>query len=414
MKRTQWAVGNGFFHSGQVATPATAINYVYDCGALDRTANQASLRREVLVSTERENSIQLLFISHFDFDHVSGLPTLAATATIDRFFIPLVPAGERLLSFAANLTAGNGDASPVIESFYEDLIIDPAQALANLTANQAERAAIVTVEPTTSADVPLKDRVTDAPEGLTRDEVAGAQIDAGLGLDFEPIRVTASAQGAVVWEWVTFVSQRALDAVPAFVNALIRRKLIAGADDLGKPAKVEDLVRNHQRLLTDAYDEAVRTVGSSFNKNLTSLMLYSGPPPSSRLRAYRAKASPAERPEIGAWGPRPGWLGLGDADLRSQARLDEVNNAFNSRKPFVGTFAPSHHGSRHDWNTDLLRGFYPECSRLPTHVFAASGAYGHPHGKVIRDINEAGATSVVAGLSESSRWTEALSVFVDG
>lgn len=375
VKRTQWAVGNGFFHSGQVATPTTAINYVYDCGALNRTPNQASLQREVEVSVARENHIQLLFLSHFDFDHVSGLPTLAAATTINRFFIPMVPAAERLLTFAANLNAGNREASPEVESFYEDLIIDPAQALTTLTADQAEPATIVIVGPTTSADVPLNESVTEIPEGLTRDEIAGAQIDATLLLGVEPVRVTASAQGVVVWEWLTFVSQQALDAVPAFVKALSSRKLISDADDLGKPAKVEDLVRNHKQLLTGAYDEAVQSIGSSFNKNLTSLMLYSGPPPSSRLQAYRAKANPAERPEIGAWGPRPGWLGLGDADLRSQARLDEVNTAFHSRKPFVGTFAPSHHGSRHDWNTDLLRGsiltlraFQPTSLEPPVHM----------------------------------------------
>ncbi|KEP75495.1 hypothetical protein HR12_30860 [Microbacterium sp. SUBG005] len=154
VRRTQWAVGNGFFHSDQVATPTTAINYVYDCGALNRTPNQASLQREVEVSVARDNHIQLLFLSHFDFDHVSGLPTLAAATTINRFFIPMVPAAERLLTFAANLNAGNREASPEVESFYEDLIIDPAQALTTLTADQAEPATIVIVGPTTSADVP--------------------------------------------------------------------------------------------------------------------------------------------------------------------------------------------------------------------------------------------------------------------
>ncbi|MDQ1082262.1 MULTISPECIES: hypothetical protein [Microbacterium] len=412
VSRTQWAVGNGFFHSGRIESSASAVDYVYDCGALDRAPNQASLQREVGVSAERTQHIRLLFLSHFDFDHVSGLPSLIAGATVDRFFIPMVPAVERLLTFAANLTLGLTEAPPDVQGFYEELIINPPGALTSLTQGQAEPASVVVIGPTTSADIPLNRGVTEAPEGLTRDEVAGAQLDANLILDVEPARITASTDGEVVWEWVTFVAQQALDASPAFVSALIRAKLITDARDLDQPAQVNDLVRNHRELLTDAYEEAMRTVGSSFNKNLTSMMLYSGPPPNSRSRVYRARANPAERAEIGAWGPRPGWLGLGDADLRSKARVNEVNTAFHSRKPLVGTFAPSHHGARDDWKIELLQGFDPDPTRLPTHVFGASGAYGHPHDEVIRGINEAGATTVVVGLRESSRWTEALSVYV--
>jgi hypothetical protein len=412
VSRTQWAVGNGFFHSGQVATRADATNYVYDCGALDRTLNQASLRREVGASVARTSHIHLLFLSHFDFDHVSGLPALTAGATVGRFFIPMVPVLERLMTLAGNLSGGLGEAPPDIVNFYEDLIIDPASALTGLTANQAEPATVLVVLPTPAASIPLNDGATEVPEGLMRSEVGGAQLNAALTLNVEPARVTASAQGAVVWEWVTFVVQQALDAAPAFVEALVLRGLIADATELDQPARVADLVRNHKEALTAAYDEAVLTVGSSFNKNLTSMMLYSGPPPRSRLRVYRARAAPAERAEIGAWGPRAAWLGLGDADLRSKARLNEVNTAFHSRKPIVGTFAPSHHGARDDWEPELLQGFDPDPKRLPTHVFGASGAYGHPHDQVLLGINEAGATTVIVGLSESSRWTEALSVYV--
>lgn len=77
----------------------------------------------------------------------------------------------------------------------------------------------------------------------------------------------------------------------------------------------------------------MKTIGTTFTWNLTSLMLYSGPPVGAAHRAYRMRNVTVERAEIGAWNPRPGWLGLGDADLRTKKRVDEVNTVFKSRKP---------------------------------------------------------------------------------
>lgn len=127
-----------------------------------------------------------------------------------------------------------------------------------------------------------------------------------------------------------------------------------------------------------------------------------------------------ERAEIGAWNPRPAWLGFGDANLRSAHRRNEVSNAFHDHKPYVGTFAPSHHGALPDWHESLMSGFDPNNEYPPTYVFGASGNYRsrrdkqilHPSGDVILAINESGGTAVLVGRTESSRWTESLSVFV--
>jgi hypothetical protein len=417
VSRTQWAVGNGFFHTGSVTTANSSVNFVYDCGALSPAQNQNALRREVDEHATRVDRVDFMFISHFDFDHVSGIPQLIRGVSVDRFIIPLVPESERLFILGGNVAGGLLDGNSEAVAFYDAFIIDPAAALTELTSN-APTPAEVQVIATAQAAPPSDD--SEPPEILPPRELTNAVMNATLDVDFESARVTASSGADVVWEWFYYVAMQVRGAVSVFVDALLDQKLIVRESDLQDPSCVADLVRNHRGSLAKAYEAAAKSVGKSFNRNLTSLMLYSGPLPGAQHRAYRTRTAFIERAEIGAWNPRPGWLGLGDADLRSSRRVDEVNAAFHNRKPLVGTFAPSHHGSRKDWDASLMTGFDPNSVYSPTYVFGASGAYKsssdnavlHPDGDVILAINEAGGTAVTVGLSEASRWTESLSVFV--
>lgn len=215
-----------------------------------------------------------------------------------------------------------------------------------------------------------------------------------------------------VWEWKSMVASHASSLHEEFVDSLIEMNLIDSQDELDDSATVSELVLKHPDALAKAYDEAVKTRGTSFTRNLTSLMLYSGPPLNSPYYAYRSRGSVVERAEIGAWSPRPGWLGLGDADLRSRSRLNDVNSIWSQYKPHVSTFAPAHHGSKHDWHSSLANGFGVGGDYTPTFVFSASGAWGHPAHEVLLEINELGGTVIIVGLEEPSRWSESMTVFV--
>jgi hypothetical protein len=81
----QEPVGHGGFHTGTLAVVEPLFRWVYDCGswtkkpALQRQAD-AFVRRCGQVS-QRGVDVDLLFISHFDADHVSGLATLLGAPT---------------------------------------------------------------------------------------------------------------------------------------------------------------------------------------------------------------------------------------------------------------------------------------------------------------------------------------------
>lgn len=422
VERTQWAVGNGFFHSGSVSSsrsvPNSQVNYVYDCGALQR--NQAALNREVeeygrRVRTLGSQRADYVFISHFDFDHVSGLHLLAREVKIGRFIIPMIPVQDRIMSLARQLSNGSLsiDGSAASE-FYLGLIRDPIATLASLGDDiQVDEVEPVALDETDGP--PLDDdRQVEAPEILTNSELRGATegvIDGGHSKG----TYHAHVDQEIIWEWRHYVTEAVGDAADDFVKTLIACGAISGEDDLLDDDKIWDLVMNQRTVLVAAYDSVVLgSINKKTNiRNFISLMLYSGPPEEAKIRTYRTRSRTLERAEIGAWDPRPGWLGLGDADLRSRSRVADVNNNFRKQKPYVGTFAPSHHGSGKDWDGSLMDGFCPGNTFTPTTVFGASDTqWKHPHNNVIMDIHEMGGTTVIVGVEEKSRWTESLKVYV--
>lgn len=416
VERTQWAVGNGFFHSGFVASAADSINYVYDCGALHWKANQDALHRELAVYASRTDRAHLVFLSHFDFDHVSGLARLAKTTPVEKFIIPMITEQDRILGLARQIQNGSftPDSSPESQ-FYLELIVSPENALRTIAQELNPEVVVQVVASPTDADDPLPDvgeQPVEPPTLIAPRELPAATT-APLKTQETGESTNLCSDKEIVWEWRYKIAVEAGNATSHFVKCLKKRCLISGVDDLRDKKVISDIVLNRRDDLIASYDEAIKSEGKSFNRNMTSLMLYSGPPKTSMFRAYRSRSAILERAEIGAWNPRPGWLGLGDADLRAARRVAHVNSLFREHKPFVGTFAPSHHGSKLDWCETLMDGFCSGNDFTPTTVFGASGAYGHPHDEVLMQINERGGTTVTVGLAEESRWTEALKVFVN-
>ena len=68
--RTIHPVGHGGFFTEELCDATECYNVVYDCGTRNGTM---LLEREINKAFNRKQSVDLLFISHFDRDHVSGL-----------------------------------------------------------------------------------------------------------------------------------------------------------------------------------------------------------------------------------------------------------------------------------------------------------------------------------------------------
>lgn len=90
-KITFWNVGQGLCHTANLGK----YFFMYDCGSVHVPEIEKSIRR--IKRLERKNTIDLLIISHFHFDHISGLDYLLSEFSVKKVILPYVEIYERLL-----------------------------------------------------------------------------------------------------------------------------------------------------------------------------------------------------------------------------------------------------------------------------------------------------------------------------
>ena len=97
--RTFHAVGQGAFYSECFKSEnKESFNVVYDCGALPKSK---SIENVIKGSFNSGETIDILFISHFDSDHVNGISVLKEKVSIKNVVLPLLDEKERI--FLASL-----------------------------------------------------------------------------------------------------------------------------------------------------------------------------------------------------------------------------------------------------------------------------------------------------------------------
>lgn len=97
-RRTFHPVGHGAFFTEHIKIvdgkdmEKAFLNVVYDCGAATKGENVPSLiKKEIGITFEKEEHIDLLFISHFDEDHINGLEYLLLNTKMDAETYVVIP-----------------------------------------------------------------------------------------------------------------------------------------------------------------------------------------------------------------------------------------------------------------------------------------------------------------------------------
>ena len=126
MTRTFQPVGQGAFYTEQFSKDdGGTFNVVYDCGS--DSLDIQSLSKVIKKSFPKESVIDAVFISHFDSDHVNGLPELMRNFKVTKIFLPLITgvaeiAYWRFKSTVDSLTGGR-EKIPISDRF-----LDPGQS----------------------------------------------------------------------------------------------------------------------------------------------------------------------------------------------------------------------------------------------------------------------------------------------
>lgn len=109
IQRIFYPVGQGAFYSER----HESYNIVYDCGSMSISKG----RKVVSQRFSKEDIIDILFISHFDYDHISLIEDLKATVKEIRFVVmPLLHPDEKILLFNIFTALGENNLAILVNN----------------------------------------------------------------------------------------------------------------------------------------------------------------------------------------------------------------------------------------------------------------------------------------------------------
>lgn len=371
-QRQHWPVGHGFFHTSKVTISDSCYHYVYDCGSMWRPGMRWPPK--VFDSIERydvlrgdggcSRKINVLAISHFHFDHICGVKALFRRFTVERLVLPYLNRDLQIVLLTRLAAEG-------IEAWtdYHGLIYDP-NAWVREIGGQGEPTHVIQV---------------DDQEGETTQAPLPGEIDDGARFPRPGIANHGSFAG-YCWNgtplWLfRFYVQKDLATAGKVVGALKRH---FKTDEAGLLAILTNAgqIRAHWKEIADVYKASIPTS----RQNVISLCMYSG------MSSNRLIGLVREREDHGIGAPiiptllrrirlcisdwasrmrwcrgkypwfafdcmaRPmsfGWVGTGDADLRSPGLFENFLRHYFPYLCYADTISIPHHGSIHNFDFRL-------------------------------------------------------------
>lgn len=371
-------VGQGAFYSERHENH----NIVYDCGSM----NVSKGKKVVSQSFSKEDVIDILFISHFDYDHVSLIEDLKTTVKEIRFVVMPLLDNEKIL--LCNIFKALGE-----------------KALATLVENPKEffgaETHIIRVEPSSEEKIN-----EDAPSIFLNDTNQDLQISSGTLIVIEKHSD---------WIFIPFNYEYKSQ------NNKLLSKLEKNGIDINKLKTVSDYdYTKHQKTIKNIYKE----VG---NINQNSMFLYSGPQKKDfqcyqgvywDLRLLSPFSTPSRHPfpslskysfiKLNKYPLKDSLpcqykvacLYTGDGDLNKV----DIEKIYKDYWNLIGTIQIPHHGSLKSFNESILKDQYFLC---PFSV-GENNSYGHPSGKVISKILSYASFPLLVTEDADSEFTETI------
>ncbi len=353
-------VGQGAFYTERIRANDRYYNIVYDCGstaAYKVNNGKPILEAEIKTFYDKNENIDLLFISHFDYDHVNGLKYLKDHCNIKRVIIPLIPTAAQWI-------------------YLSQLDYDLQSLMTNPEAFFGVTTKIVKVRNTNGDNF----RPDDVYVHDEEDASVPAIISSGTKIKFRSFSD---------WCYIPFNLDE--DArYKKLIDLIASRRL-----DLDKllNGDVDYIIANRAKI-NEAYKNVVKKNGSS---NESSLIVYSGPVSDKHeyIKKYNSICNVsciARRFRYGCnmipfISKRVACLYLGDTDLNQVSGgygiIEAIYHNLGDVKDNIGTIQVPHHGSEKSFNDDILWHSKPS---LYFASFGKQNRYGHPSYRVVEDI----------------------------
>lgn len=347
--RTFHPVGQGAFYSERHSD----FNIVYDCG---NWKNSKAAQKVVNQAFDKNDTIDILFISHFDYDHVSMIGTLRdSVKSIQHVVLPLLhDDDEKILLKAFNHLHANS-------AILNQLIDDPRAFFGDDTR-------LVFVNASDNSESPINDN----QESINLENLSANQtiIDSGAKIQLNTSN-----------DWI-FIPHNYENTTRSKMlkDALIKEKI--SIPDL---ENVDFLTKNSKKI-KGIYEK----IDGNINEN--SMIVYSGPLHENHHYHF------VDAYYICLWDwhylyryhhyvdfhdlcHKPACIYSGDADFNKV----QIHNIFQQYWENVGTIQVPHHGSKNSF--DFSSGFHTQQESFICPVsFGTNNTYGHPSGKVLEEL----------------------------
>lgn len=343
-------VGQGAFYSERIRHRNGYLNVVYDCGSNTSykvNGEKKIIQTEIESYYDEKEIIDLLFISHFDSDHVNGLVYLKKHCCIKRVVMPLIPTSAKCFCLSQ------------LDENLQQLITNP-QAFFGEGAEITHVRCVTKEEPHTDSWV-LRDGEPDHRK----------EIESGTHIMFGDLHD---------WCYIPFN----FDEKARYSN-LINELQIRGLNKEELLQGDVDYIIKNRTAINNAYKNIVKKNGTS---NDSSLVVYSGPNATTHsYRRHSVLTGNSYRGRLLAE-KSVGCLYLGDMNLNQTNNGVDLCTALSMHltnvKENIGLMQVPHHGSKNNFNSDLL--FICNGYQLCFASFKKQNHYGHPSYKVVEDI----------------------------
>lgn len=339
-------IGQGAFYSERHTS--CNINIVYDCG----TTNPKSLAKQRVVSKSfsKDDVIHILFISHFDKDHVSLIDTLKkAVKRIERVVLPLLHNEQKI--FLSNIYKA------LKQPRLEKLVSNPNEFF-------GEETQIIEVQP---PDTKIEE---SPPSYVSERGETRTTIPSGTPLTTRDLKD---------WVYIPF-NYKYDERNKPFLDELQKEGI-----DVDRLKTDPDYIID--KTVRDRIKNIFESSGVSGNINENSMFLYSGPPCKKDLYKHFRRVKGCcddiccchfysfHHP---CHSHRVACLYTGDGDLNKV----DVKKIYTKYWNLIGTIQIPHHGSSASFNVKVLHTGRFLC---PMSV-GNTNPYGHPSQRVIDEI----------------------------
>lgn len=335
------------------------ITVLYDCGSSTSVDHLKKCLRDNLSDG---STIHAVFISHFDEDHINGLPFILENYDVKHLFIPLITEDELNVIRLGCLCGG---LFPSNNEFFRDFFSEYPYFRRTIDGK---------------TDVRFIDEYRNENENyeeLPRWDLWNRLIHSGD--DISDLVFPSKYYGVTDdWLYVPFNFQQE----KRYGELIDELQKIYGLRITVKDAL--DIIKTDPSEI-DRIKCAYKKVSGSLNAN--SMVLFSGTTNQNiRQEEYNVYSSLKKKCCIErccrCYRAKAGCLYMGDYDAHGKRKWNDLRNAFSNYWELIGCIQIPHHGSKHNFNKELT------CYRWRYYVISAGvkNKYWHPNSCVIKDM----------------------------